>query len=107
MPLPPITVTLSPGQQVEALKRFYQKYRDELVTVEKELTETLNGLAECEFLRKYLGEQPEVVALQGDQAKADRLEKRRQHLGMLLERLEQVIPKQGRNATAPAVIQRF
>lgn len=94
MPLQPLTITLSDGQKVEALKRFRAKYHEEVERIESDLAEILTAVAEAEFLAQYIGEQPEVVSLKERKAEADKLEKRRQHIGLILDRLDQVIPKQ-------------
>jgi hypothetical protein len=94
MPLQPFTITLSEGQKLESLKRFRAKYHEELEKIEAELGEILTEVAEGDFLGQYLGDQPEVSALKARKAEADKLEKRRQHLGLIVDRLDQVIPKQ-------------
>lgn len=94
MPLPPLNVTLSDGQKIETLKRFRNKYQEELVKVDLELTAILTDLAEADFLGAYLGEQPEVTELRARKAEVEKLERRRQHIGMIMERLAQIIPKQ-------------
>ena len=63
MPVQPITVTLSDGQKIEALKRFAQRYQEELTELEQKITDAKTALAELEFLKGYLGEQPEVLEL--------------------------------------------
>ena len=68
--------------------------REELKKVDVELTEVLTAIAEAEFLVAYLGEQPEVVELRARKPEAEKLERRRQYLGMIIERLDQVIPQQ-------------
>jgi len=94
MPLAPLTVALSAGQQIETLKRFRARYGEELKKIESELTEVLTALAEADFLAPYLGEQPEVIELRARKADAAKLEHRRQYLAMIIERLDQVIPQQ-------------
>ena len=105
MPLQPITVTLTDGQKIEALKRFAQGYEEELTELEQQITNAKTALAELEFLKGYLGDQPEVLSLLEQAEGLDRLEKRRQHVGMLLERLGQVIP--GATADKTTSFQRF
>ena len=105
MALDPITIQLSDGQKVEALKRFAQLYETELVEVEKRITEVKTAIAEMEFVKSYLGDQPEVLALGEEASELERLEKRRQHVGMLLDRLGQVIP--GATPQQPSSFQRF
>jgi hypothetical protein len=100
MPLPPLSVTLTHGQQVEVLKRFRTTYADELAKLEQEMTEILTANAEADFMSKYLGEQPEVKNLRERKDDLETKEKRRQYLGMILERLDAVLPKQ-----APVPIQ--
>lgn len=94
MPLQPMTIALSDGQKIEVLKRFRAKYQEEVATIEAELGEILTALAEAEFLGQYLGEQPEITALKGRKPEADKLEKRRQHISLIIDRLDQIIPKQ-------------
>jgi len=105
MPLDPIEVDLSDGQKLEALKRYQRRYQDELEELETDITAIKTGLAEFEFVSKYLGEQPEVKELQKDADRLDKLEQRRSHIGMLLERLDQVLAHGGDKAAAK--IQRF
>ena len=52
MPLQPLVVQLSEGQQKEALKRFRHKYAEELTKLEAELTDVLTSVAEAEFPAK-------------------------------------------------------
>ena len=92
MPLAPLSIILSDGQKLEALKRMRKHYQDALEKVSVELTDVLTAQAEAEFLAAYLGEQPEIKELRAGAAKAEELEKRRQYLGKLIERLESVIP---------------
>jgi len=94
MPLQPLTITLSDGQKIEALKRTRAKYQEELAQLDADLTEILTAFAEADFLGQYLGEQPEITALKARRPEADKLEKRRQHIGLIIERLDQIIPKQ-------------
>jgi hypothetical protein len=101
MPTPPLAVTLSPGQQIEALKRMRERYADELKQVESELSDILTACAEADFLAQYLGEQPEVKELRAKKPEAEAKEKRRQYLFALLERLDAVIPKQADVKVAP------
>jgi hypothetical protein len=85
MPLTPLAVTLSDGQKIAAMKRFRQRYAEELVKLEGSLTEIITNLAEADFLAQYLGEQPET---------------RRQRLGKIIERLDQYTPQQ-KSVTVP------
>ena len=105
MALEPIQVELSNGQKLEALKRFYKLYKDELTELEDQIRDIKIAQAERDFLVQYLGEQPEVKKLTESAAGLDKLEARRAHIGKLLERLEGSIPKQG--GDAPATIQRY
>src|SRR5580693_4970467 len=101
MPLEPIKVNLSDGQKVSSLKRFQIKYRDEMTKIEIQIGEILTSLAEADFVAQYLGEQPEVMEMRARKAELDGLEKRRQYLGKLLERLDQCIPAQPEIALSP------
>jgi predicted nuclease with TOPRIM domain len=94
MSLEPMQVELTAGQQIETLKRFRQQYQEKLEELERELTELLTANAESEFMAKYLGEQPEVTDLRVEADRIGKLEKRRQHLHMLIGRLDQVTPPQ-------------
>lgn len=94
MPLPPLQVTLSDGQKIETLKRFRTTYQEELAKVETELTDILTSLAEADFIGAYLGDQPEVIELRARKVDVEKLERRRQHIGQIMERLLQIIPKQ-------------
>lgn len=94
MPLTPLTIQLSNGQQVEALKRFREKYGDELEKLESDMRDILTACAEADFIAKYLGDQPEVVELRVRKAELEAKEKRRQYLSMILERIDAVLPKQ-------------
>ena len=105
MALPEITVSLSDGQKLAALKRYAQRYQEELTEIESTITDIKTSLAELEFLKAYLGEQPEVNELGAREEELERLEKRRNHLGMLIERFGQVIP--GADPTKPSSFQRF
>ena len=113
MPMPPITVTLSDGQKVETMKRFRVLYGDEMTAIEAKLTDALLAAQEADFLAQYLGEQPELKELRARAAEAEKLEKRRQYLAALVERLDQYTPKQPEikvqlGATAkPAGLKRF
>ena len=108
MPLEPLNVALTDGEKIEVLKRFQQQYKDELEEIDAKLTELLRGHAEADFVVQYLGEQPEVLKLKENQEEVNKLEQRRQHLGALLERLEQVVPKQADVALqAPAQMRRY
>lgn len=101
MPLDPLQVALTDGEKIEVLKRFHQKYQEELVKIEGELADMLRAQAEADFVQQYLGEQPEVIELRGDQQKLQKLEERRQHIGAIIERLGSVIPKQADIALKP------
>ncbi len=92
MPLQPLVVQLSEGQQKEAMKRFRAKYTDELTKLEANLTDVLTAIAEAEFLAQYLGEQPEIKELKKRQAEVEVLQQRRLYLGKLIDRLDQYIP---------------
>lgn len=94
MPLPPLSAALTDGQKIAVLKRFRQRYYDDMKKLEGELQDILVSLAEADLLATYLGEQPEITELRARRAEADSLERRRQHLGKILERLDQVIPQQ-------------
>lgn len=101
MPLAPLVVALTDGQKVATLKRFKERYQEEVAKIESDMTDILTALAEADFLASYLGEQPEVVELRARRAELDKLEKRRAHIGALLDRLGQVIPKQAELHVAP------
>jgi hypothetical protein len=101
MPVPPLTVTLSDGQKVEAMKRFRVKYAEELGKIDQDLTDVLTALAEADFLSQYLGEQPEIVDLRKRKAEIEVLEKRRQYLSKIIERLDQYTPQQKAVSVAP------
>ncbi len=101
MPLPPLTVALTDWQKIEVMKRFRLKYGDELTKVESEMQEILTNMAEAEFLGQYLGEQPEVVDLKKRKADLEQLERRRQLLGQIIERLEKYTPPQQAMTVAP------
>ncbi len=101
MPLQPLSVTLSDGQKIEVLKRFRAKYAEELKAVDSQLSEVLTNMAEAEYLAAFLGEQPEVIDLRKRKADADVMEKRRQYLGKLIDRLDQIIPPQPAVTVAP------
>ena len=94
MALDPIDIQLSDGQKLEVLKRYRNRYGDALQEVEVEITTIKTQLAEFEFAVQYLGEQPEVQELKDRAGELEKLEQRRQHLGMLVDRLNQVIPQQ-------------
>jgi F0F1-type ATP synthase alpha subunit len=94
MPLTPLTVTLSDGQKIAAMKRFRQRYADELAKIEAEMTEILTNLAEADFLAQYLGEQAEIQELRARKADIEAKEVRRQRLGKIIERLDQYTPQQ-------------
>lgn len=102
MPLPPLDVQLTNGQQIEVLKRFRERYAEELTKLELDMTDILTARAEAEFMAKYLGDQPEVVELRQRVKELDAKEKRRQYLGMIIDRLDAVLPKQAPvNVAAP------
>jgi DNA primase len=90
----PITVILSDWQKLEALKRVRERYHEELTRIAAEITDILTACAEADHLAQYLGEQPEVAELRARRPEAEAKEKRRQYLLKLVERLDQVIPKQ-------------
>ncbi|GDY12550.1 hypothetical protein LBMAG53_14280 [Planctomycetota bacterium] len=94
MPQPPMSVSLSEGQKIESLKRFREQYDEELKKIEAELLTILTQHAEADYLASYLGEQPEVIKLRERAEDAAKLEKRRQHVIKLIDRLDQVIPQQ-------------
>jgi hypothetical protein len=100
-PLPPLTSTLSNGQKMEVLKRFRHLYADELTKIEAEMQNLLINLAEADYMAAFIGEQPEVVTLRASKSALEDKEKRRQTLGKLLERLDQMIPEQAPVAVAP------
>jgi hypothetical protein len=87
-------VILSDGQKLEAMKRLRVVYAEDLNQVEAKLLDALTAAQEAEFLAQYLGEQPEVKALRVKATESEALEKRRQYLGALIERLDQYTPKQ-------------
>lgn len=107
MPLPPLHVSLTDAEKIEVVKRTRGQYQAELTRVEDELTAILRSKEEADFLAQYIGEQPEVVALRQDPAKVETLNKRRQYLGMILERLDAVIGGSDRSRKGPALFQRF
>lgn len=90
----PLQVELSNGQQVEVVKRFLHQYQEELKAVEVRLTALLTAQSESVLLARYLGEQPEVIALRPKPEEVAALEKRRQHLAVLIDRLEKVKPEE-------------
>jgi len=94
MPQPPIAVTLSDWQKIEALKRVREDYQEELTKVESEITDILSACAEADFIAQYLGDQPEVKERRARKPEAETKEKRRQYVIALIERLDAVIPKQ-------------
>ena len=101
MPQPPLAVTLSDWQKIEALKRCRERYQEELGRVESELTDILTACAEADFIAQYLGEQPEVKEMKARKPEAETKEKRRQYLLALIERLDAVIPKQAEIKAPP------
>lgn len=94
MPLPPLSVTLSDGQKIEAMKRLRGRYAEQLAEVEVQLVQILTSLQEADFLSQYVGDQPEIVELRLRQGDCEKLEKRRAHLAALIERLDTYTPKQ-------------
>lgn len=94
MPQPPLAVTLTDWQKIEALKRARERYQEDLTKVESELTDILTACAEADFIAQYLGDQPEVKEMRAKKPEAEGKEKRRQYLIALIERLDAVIPKQ-------------
>jgi hypothetical protein len=96
-----MNAALSDGQKIAVLKRFRARYADDLKKLESDLQDILIALTEADLLATYLGEQPEIAELRARKAEADTLERRRQHLGKILERLDQVIPAQQPVVTQP------
>lgn len=94
MPLPPLSVNLTDGQKIEVMKRFRKRWSDDLDQVQGQMTDILTALQEADFLAPYVGEQPEVVELRKRKGELDALEKRRQYLAALIERLDAYTPKQ-------------
>lgn len=94
MPQPPLAVTLSDWQKIEALKRARERYHEELTKLESEITDILSACAEADFIAQYLGDQPEVKEMRAKKPEAEAKEKRRQYVIALIERLDAVIPKQ-------------
>ena len=94
MPQPPLAVTLTDWQKIEALKRARERYQEDLTKVESDLTDILTACAEADFIAQYLGDQPEVKEMRAKKPEAEAKEKRRQYLIALIERLDAVIPKQ-------------
>lgn len=101
MPTPPLAVTLSEWQKLEALKRIRERYHDELTAIEAELGDILTASAEADYIGQFLGEQPEVKELRAKRPEAEAKERRRQHLIALIERLDQVMPKQPEAKPSP------
>lgn len=95
MALQPISVTLTDGQKLEVLKRFRQRYGEELEKVENDILAILTAQAECAFVASYIGEQAEVVELKQRDDELAGLEARRAHLGKIIERLDSVLPGRG------------
>ncbi|MCX8039988.1 MAG: hypothetical protein N3B15_05385 [Planctomycetota bacterium] len=89
----PLSVTLSEWQKLEALKRMRERYQEELDKLEATLTDILTACAEADFLAQYIGEQAEVKELRARKAEIEPLEKRRQHLLALIERIDAIMPK--------------
>ena len=94
MPQPPLAVTLTEWQKIDALKRTRERYQEELTKTEAELSDILTSCAEADYIAQYLGEQPEVKDLRAKKPEVEAREKRRQYLIALIERLDSVIPKQ-------------
>ena len=94
MPQPPLAVSLTEWQKIEALKRAQERYQEELTKLESEITDILTACAEADFIAQYLGDQPEVKDLRAKRPEAETKEKRRQYLLALIERLDAVTPKQ-------------
>ncbi len=94
MSIEPLSVALTNGEQLEVLKRFSVSYTEQMETVDAELREKLIANAEADFLAQYIGEQKEVQELRCDPAEIERLEKKRQHISAIIDRLTQVLPAQ-------------
>jgi hypothetical protein len=94
MPLKQLNSALSDGQKIAVLKRFRTKYAEEMEKVEVEMQEIMMSIAEADFMAQYVGEQPEVIDLRKRKADLDGLEKRRQYLNKIIERLDQCTPEQ-------------
>lgn len=105
MQLEPIEVHLTEGQKLEVLKRFRQRFLDELDQLDGAIRSIKIELAEFDFVVQYLGEQPEVLQLKDRADELVKLNQRRDHLGKLLGRLDQVLPKQA--GDKPASFQKF
>jgi len=94
MPLPPLSVSLSNGQKTEAMKVFRKRYAEELEQTEARLTELMTNQQTADFLAQYIGDQPELAELKSGAEEVAKLEKRRQYLSALIERLDAYTPKQ-------------
>jgi hypothetical protein len=94
MPLPPLNSELTEGQKIEVMKRFRQRYTEELQKLEAEMTDIITNLGEADHLGQFIGEQPEVVELRKRKTELDALERRRQLLGQIIERLDKYVPQQ-------------
>jgi transketolase len=84
-------VTLTDWQKRDALKRVREQYQEELTKIEGELIEFLTRAQEADLIAAYLGEQPEVKALRPDPKEVETRQRRRDHLGQILERLDAVV----------------
>jgi hypothetical protein len=91
MPLQPLAVTLSDWQKRDALKRVREQYQEELTRIEGELIELLTRGQEADLIAAYLGEQAEVKALRPDPKEVEVRQRRRDHLGQILDRLDAVV----------------
>ena len=108
MPLEPIQVHLTDGEKIEVLKRFQQSYKAEMDELVAKLETHLRSHAEADFVAQYLGEQPEVLSLKSNQEEVAKLEQRRQHIAVIIDRLAQVIPKQDEiGLKPPAQMRRY
>ena len=90
----PIEVELSNGQKLDVMKRFISAYREQLADIEAELRTLLTSQQEAEFIKQYIGEQAEVTELLPDPEQLATLQRRREHIGKILERLDQYQPEQ-------------
>lgn len=97
----PIEVELSNGQKMEVLKRFRDHYRSELETIESKLRDLMTAQQEADFLQQYIGEQAEVKELRPNEEEVQTLNRRREHIIKIVERLDQVTPEQPDVAVTP------